>query len=229
MSYSAKEEWSKAITGTTAAFPAQGLIRMFRGDYPNLSKMPRNCSLLDIGCGDGRNAKFLQDEGYEVIGIEISSEIVNHLSQNFADVEFKVGQSDNLPIASGTVDIAVAWNSIYYMGMGELNILKNLQECKRVLSNAESVLILSIPMPTSFIFANSEVVTENEGVEYRVIRNDPYGARNGEIMACFPDVENLRSMITLSGFERIEIGEERGDWFGRRYDWWVIACRPGNR
>jgi len=38
--------------------------------------LPKNAKVLDVGCGGGQDAKFLSDQGYAVLGIDVSKEMI---------------------------------------------------------------------------------------------------------------------------------------------------------
>lgn len=44
-------------------------------------KLAKNSSLLDLACGKGRHSVFLNAEGYDVIGVDLSIESIRHASQ----------------------------------------------------------------------------------------------------------------------------------------------------
>jgi len=229
MEYDASKNWEKglAVDILDNSFPAQGLIRLIKGNYPNLRKIGDRLRALDLGCGDGRNSKFLHDMGHETIGLEISQKIIGELEKKYPMMQFIVGQNSEIPLPEDSVDLIVAWNSIYYMGPLGGDILENFRECARVLkSGSNSRLIVSVPMPSSFIYKNSITISENFDVKYQKITEDPYNLRVGETLAMFPDLNILKHALQIAGFSDFEVGEEMGDWFGRQYDWWVVSCSP---
>nr|MCR5057588.1 class I SAM-dependent methyltransferase [Clostridiales bacterium] len=46
--------------------------------------------ILDIGCGLGREAFALHDLGFEVVGIDISKEVISRVKQLSADKGYKI-------------------------------------------------------------------------------------------------------------------------------------------
>ncbi len=229
MEYEASKSWEKglAIDIVDKSFPAQGLVRLIKGKYPNLSEIKRGLKVLDLGCGDGRNTQFLAEVGFDVTGLEISEKITSTLENKYSDIKFIVGENQDIPLPESSIDLILSWNSIYYMGSKMGDILENFRECFRVLKKEQSSrLLLSVPMPTSFIYNNSIMVAENSGVKYQQITEDPYNLRVGEVLAMFSDLELLKGVLKMAGFTDFEVGEEMGNWFGRQYDWWVVSCRP---
>lgn len=227
MVYNSAAKWAEYLVGSADALPAQGLIRVMRGSYPRLQEVPQSGAALDVGCGDGRNVRFLEGLGFSAVGLEISQEIVADLkSRSSGRADFVVGHSAEIPFPDQSFDLLVGWNSIYYMGSGSLRLSDHLQEFRRVLKN-EGTAVFSIPQPTSFIYSHFENVsldTKLEGVDYGVVMSDPFGLRVGETLARFSDLSALKSaMFSSFGGVEISVGEEKGDWFGLQYDWWVVV------
>jgi ubiquinone/menaquinone biosynthesis C-methylase UbiE len=147
------------------------------------------------------------------------------LSFRIPGIKFVEGESSHLPFKDDSFDISISWHAIYYVGLGIQDVVKNFQEIYRVTKkDSNSRFIVSIPMPSSFIYSQSELVEEKDGIEYREIKRDPFNVRNGEILGCFPSLKVLRDTMLQVGFTNLQIGEEKGVWFGHQYDWWVIVA-----
>ena len=56
-------------------YPTEFVVRTFLANYPNLNyqKPIKGDRVLDIACGDGRNTRFLCEQGYDVYGTEITN------------------------------------------------------------------------------------------------------------------------------------------------------------
>lgn len=228
MTYDPKLNWENDIISTLQknVFPAQGLIRIIKGEYPNLTPVIKGSKVLDVGCGDGRNSNFLSREGFEVTGLEIEKSIVDLLKKTYLNINFIVGNNISIPSDDAVFDIIISWNSCYYLGPDSVAEMKDVfKEYKRVLKTTKgSRLILSIPMDTSFIYKNCTYLRNQDGVNYVKITSDPFNIRNGEQLAQFTSLESLINALKKSGFNKIEVGEEMGNWFGYRYDWWVVSA-----
>lgn len=226
--YSHEAAWEKSLTSSLEmASTAQGLIRIMKGTYPTLPIIPKKGRSLDMGCGDGRNTIFLQSLGFDSYGVELTSAIIDQLRERIPGSKFEVGSNASIPYPDGFFDLIVSWHAIYYMGDNrDRDLSQNLREClNKLKKNGESCFIVSVPCPSSFIFDNSEIARESAGVEYRIIKNDPFNIRNGEMLATFQNKEAMAKTLKQVGFTEVEIGEEFGNWFGFQYDWWVAVCK----
>lgn len=226
MSYDAKKFWNKAILGTEMAYPAEYVIRIFKGNYPRLN-LPqgsfKNKKICDVGCGDGRNLVLLKQCGFDIYGTEITPEIVDRVKTNLqgAGIQqsgIRVGANDSIPFKDNLFDYLLSWNSCYYMGkIEDFNLF--IQEFARVLKK-KGRLILSIPKKTCFIFHGAKRLRNG----YCIIRKDPFEIRNGEIFRVFKDKEEIKKSFS-DYFEDFIFGSVQDDCFGFDYHWHLVICR----
>ena len=54
-----------------------------------LALLPKNAKILDVGCGVGVDAGFMVAEGFEIIGIDLSKEMLNIARQKFPQIDFR--------------------------------------------------------------------------------------------------------------------------------------------
>jgi len=100
--------------------------------------------LLDLGCGAGRNLLFLANQGFEVSGIDISSEgldlVRDGLEKNNLDSDLKQGNVfESLPYNDKSFDAII---SVQVMQHGtEKEILKGISEIERVLKDNGIIFI----------------------------------------------------------------------------------------
>lgn len=208
-------------------YPNEYVIRTFLGSYPNLAldKNYKGRKILDMGMGDGRNLKFLFDLGFTTSGVEVSSEICEHvkaaLNHQNVEADLRVGTNNKIPFDDSTFDYLLSWNSSYYMGEEQnyYQFRTNVIEFHRVL-NKNGTIVLSVPINSNFIFENSEVVKNNN--DYRIIKNDPYKIRNGQVFRCFRDAADLK--IELSGyFTNLRTAELFDNCFGQKNHYLIIV------
>ncbi|MBO75247.1 MAG: hypothetical protein CMD33_08240 [Flavobacteriales bacterium] len=229
------DAWTRHFFGneelaSSQVYPAQGLIRIFRGAYPTLPAVPTDGVAVDVGCGDGRNSRFLSDQGFHVIGIETDKSHVSELRRANPEGQFLEGLCSNLPLSTATADVTVAWNSCYYMDASDVSLSDHLQELYRV-TKPGGMIIVSMPMPSSFIFKGAvretKKVDSRRGVRYLVVEQDPFNLRNGQTLATYRNTSSLREHVTQLGTLELVVSSEEGDWFGYRYDWWVWTAVKG--
>ena len=114
--------------------------------------------ILDIGCGLGREAFALHDLGFEVVGIDISKEVISRVKQLSADKGYKqffdtVINSDRTILSGKELDIyipsiktAIEYDGYYHQRTRDRDQLKN-QLC---LQNGITLIRVLEPSLTSF-------------------------------------------------------------------------------
>lgn len=228
MNYSATNEWSKLYgPNSQISYPAEGVIRIFKGSFPDLSMpKPTKGAILDLGCGDGRHFPLFHQSNLDGYGVEISEEICLNISANLSDkkIPYKKivrGMTDDLPFEDNFFDYLLTWNSCYYMTEAkELDFSNHIDEMSRVLKK-DAWIIASVPKKSSFIFKDS-LPSELDG--FRVISHDPFNVRNGEILKCFNDKQQLELEFG-SKFHSFSHADIDMKWFGLDYHWHVFVAK----
>jgi ubiquinone/menaquinone biosynthesis C-methylase UbiE len=94
-------------------------------------------TILDIGCGTGREAFSLYDMGFRVIATDISEHRIETAKQlafeSKRDIDFLLTNGLDLPFESNTFDIVIIWSQTFGLFYGEENQQYILKECNRVL------------------------------------------------------------------------------------------------
>lgn len=98
--------------------------------------------VLDIASGEGYGANLLADIAKSVIGVDSSSEAVEHAQKKYLkpNLVFKIGTANAIPLADRSVDLVVSFETIEHHDKHE----EMIQEIKRVLRPGGH-LILSTP------------------------------------------------------------------------------------
>jgi len=226
--YDSKRAWCDLYqTVEQIAYPAEAVIRIFKGSFPNLS-LPKNydgANILDIGYGDGRHFPLFESIGLSCYGVEIDEHIVKLTQQRLENfsiaAKLSVGSAARLHFPNEFFDYVIAWNSSYYMSLDNLTYEDHVSEMLRVLKPGGNIII-SVPSYTSFVFEKAEMLDN----DYAIIRNDFFGARNGEVMRRFRNIEDLRN--SFDGFLKDQAHAEiKMDWFGLNYHWLVLVGSKG--
>jgi len=90
------------------------------------------CDVLDLGVGDGRNALYLLENGYNVTGIDMSSEALRLLSEKSVEYENQITL-----IKSNVLDFENEKEFGAIIGIGLLHFLE-LSDIKTLISRVQS-------------------------------------------------------------------------------------------
>lgn len=92
--------------------------------------LPEGGRVLDLGCGSGRDLKWLSQRGFESVGIDWSRAMLNEARQR-TDALLTLGDLRALPFADATFDGVWSNASMVHLGPAELH--RALVEVERVL------------------------------------------------------------------------------------------------
>lgn len=95
--------------------------------------------VADLGCGPGHVARYLHEQGVEMLGIDLSPEMVRVASGLHPGVPFQVNDMRQLDLADGSLAGAVAFYAIVHFLPAELGPV--FREMRRVLAPGGLVLI----------------------------------------------------------------------------------------
>lgn len=135
--------------------------------YNELLEMPTTLKLLgniegkkilDLGCGPGLYTKELIKRGAKVKAMDISEEEIKIAQKENPEIEFKVGDSENLPYNDKEFDIVLATLVLEHIE----DWTNSLREIKRVL-NKGGIFIFSTGNPVT----NCIRVKENNQAEIK--------------------------------------------------------------
>jgi len=98
--------------------------------------------VLDIASGEGYGSSILATVARTTIGVDISDEAVRHAQRKYQrrNLEYRVGSVAKIPLADGSVDVVVSFETIEHHDQHETMIL----EIKRVLRPG-GLLVMSTP------------------------------------------------------------------------------------
>ncbi len=94
--------------------------------------------IVDAGCGGGRNLVYLLREGYEVFGVDQSSEAIDYV-RSVAEVlaprlpagNFQVAAVERMPFADGLADVVIC-NSVLHFAADDAQFQAMVRELWRV-------------------------------------------------------------------------------------------------
>ena len=119
---------------------AFGEIDIYLFDQLLRGRFDRRARVLDAGCGDGRNLRYLLSQGFTCHGLDRDAGAVNHvrrlaasLAPGTPDAGFQVGEVDRLPWADGSMD-AVICSAVLHFADDSAHFGRMVQELWRVLA-----------------------------------------------------------------------------------------------
>lgn len=86
----------------------------------------------DLGCGPGHVARYLHEQGVQVLGIDLSPEMVRWATQLNPDLDFRVGDIRALDLPDASLAGIVAFYSVIHLEPTELGVA--FGEFRRVLA-----------------------------------------------------------------------------------------------
>ena len=162
------------------------------GNPQAIASISEGETVLDLGSGAGFDA-FLAVSKVgntgKVIGVDMTPEMINKANENikkrnFTNVEFKLGEIENLPLENNTIDVIIS-NCVINLSPDKSKVY---DEAFRVLKNGGRLAV-------------SDIVSKQEMTEE--MKQD-----SGAYCACISgasSVSEIEGMLKKSGFEHIKI------------------------
>jgi SAM-dependent methyltransferase len=105
---------------------------------------------LDVACGEGYGSALLSSVAASVVGVDVADDVVTHAKERYRDranLRFATGSAASLPLADGSVDAVVSFETIEHLPREDQP--RMIAEIARVLTG-EGILILSAPNPVEY-------------------------------------------------------------------------------
>ena len=95
--------------------------------------------VADLGCGPGHVARYLQEQGVTMLGIDLSEQMIEVARRLNPGIDFRVGDMRRLDLPDGALAGAVAFYSIVHFDPSELGAV--MRELGRVLAEDGAALV----------------------------------------------------------------------------------------
>lgn len=137
---------------------------------------------LDLGCGFGRNANFLQSKGVEVVGVNISKSELEIARDKAKEVglqtTFVEASATDLPMANESMDVVIDSGCTHMLDQEQQK--KAIEQIKRVLKVGGYVVYFGFSKdhPASVnntrisMYRNLEDIIKQFGEDYEVVSNE---------------------------------------------------------
>ncbi|MBE3092521.1 MAG: class I SAM-dependent methyltransferase [Actinobacteria bacterium] len=174
-------------------------------------------TVLDLGCGIGRNALYMARTGFNVHAFDLSKEGLSQLSkeaklQNL-NIQIKIGDMLNLPYSNNFFDCLLAFHSIYHTDYDGLK--RVISEIYRVLKkNGEIYVTLNSKESDAWITFSDKRINN-----YTLIKTEA-----GEIDVPHTYLDYNDATGLLSNFKILKI-QQIFDYHERKYAHFFILCR----
>ena len=101
--------------GTELSAATEGAIdRSLLSAFVELVAVRPGVQVADVGCGPGRVAAFLARHGLGVVGVDVSTALLELARLAHPGIAFEEGRLDDLPISDSSLAGAICWYSIIY-------------------------------------------------------------------------------------------------------------------
>ncbi len=156
--------------------------------------------VLDAGCGGGRTSAWLAELGAEVVGIDVSPELVRLARERLPSATFSVGDlAEPLPFENGEFDVAVAGLVMHYLR----DWVPTLRELRRVL-RPDGVVVLSTHHPAM----DAELANSSDYFAVELLRDVwTVGGREREVRFWHRPLSRMFGEIAEAGWRVDELSE----------------------
>lgn len=179
-----------------------------------ISTLKNGSTVLDLGCGNGRNSIYLAKEGMKVIGIDFSKGLIKIAKNKMewkevADrVDLIEGDIGSLPLRNKSIDVVLYIATLHHLPTPQER-LQSLLEIKRCLKPGGSALVSAWAQEQEKFKDDLEKSKENqeEGFEYGDIFL-PWKMKEGRELQRYYHLfskEEFEDLIGKSGLEIIKI------------------------
>jgi len=161
--------------------------------------------ILDAGCGPGRDSKVFSNLGFDVFGIDLSSNLLKIACERCPNVTFKKANLLSLPFLDGYFDGIWASASLLH--------LENVKEVETVLNEFCRVLkkggILCVLVKQQMDVKKTSVVVDSLSNSKRFFQ-------------WFSKIE-MKNLLKKAGFSIISLKDNYPDLAGRNEVKWIVS------
>jgi ubiquinone/menaquinone biosynthesis C-methylase UbiE len=169
--------------------------KIYRGGFEKKieqfsKQFKKGSRILDIGCGSGRDAKYFSDKGFEVVGIDLSEELIK-ICQETSKGTFMLMDFEKIEFPDHSFDGVWAIASLVHVP--KKNLSKALRKIKKIIKKNGHIF-------ATFRFGDKEVILK-----------DLRGDVELERFYSYFQTHELKEIFTKEGFKNIET-EVNQDW-----------------
>jgi SAM-dependent methyltransferase len=175
-------------------YPADWIIR-FHNMYMKKS-LPEG-RILDYGCGSGNNLAFFYNNGYEVVGTDITESVLPLIHENVGTIEnIRILPPDVeiLPFEDSSFDMILSNQVLYYL-CSESNIVKICNEFKRMLKPG-GVVFFTMMGPSNYYIKDYSHKVDEHLYEIKIEGNHRLSGYH-EYIFVVEDESHLKALFSM--------------------------------
>lgn len=153
--------------------------------------------VLDIGCGHGRETKYLEEQGLEIMGIDLSEKLLEIARKNVLGVDFQLMDMRELEFADNSFD--GLWINTSFLHLPRVDAERTLAGFHRVLKQG-GLMLLSVQGHPNELARVVEEISPKE----KLIATEQLGWDNPRLFTYY-DVDELRKLLKKAGFNVIRV------------------------
>lgn len=184
--------WGNTIKNGNLIYPDEHVIRFVKKNY----REPEKTTLLDFGCGAGRNTIALLNEHFKVVAIDYTDEAISITREKcrlsgYEETEIIRSSGMDVPIEAESVDGVIANGSLFYNSQDR--IIDLLKEIKNVMK-VGALIWADFRTVKDSLFGRGVRVSDN------CFALDTESGREGSLY-WFADEDSLQYVFSESGFK----------------------------
>ncbi len=168
-------------------------------------------TILDAGCGNGRNLRYFMRSGYSVFGVDLSTAAVSYIQEQAAQIaphlpreNFRIDPIERMSFADGSFDVVIS-SAVLHFAKDEDHLLKMVSEMWRVLKPGGMLfarLSSTIGMETYLVALGDRKFRLPDGSEWFLVNEETLLSLTrqlgGDLIEPIKsvNVQNRRSMTT---------------------------------
>jgi len=182
--------WKNEVVRGNLKWPDPHIIKFVNRNFKK--ELRPKITILDFGCGAGRNAVALKEEGFQVIAMDYNKEGLELLKQKSKEnIKCVVNSGVDILLEEESVDVIIASGSLMYCNHEKrIQLLKNL---KKVLK-PEGLFWADWRSKEDSLYDTGRCIEEG----FYLLNEDSRG-RNG-VAYYFTDKNELKKLYEKSGF-----------------------------
>ncbi len=164
-----------------------------------LSLLPKNSTILDVGCGGGIKTRYIQNKGYKVSGIDFSEKMIEVAKRENPDLDFAVVDIFDINTLDETFDGIFIQAVLLHIPKNR--VMEVLTKMKDKLNN-NGLLCLAVKG------------IHDDGIEENVVTESDYGYEYERFFSYF-SLKELRSYFNKLNMKMVwerESGSNKTSW-----------------